>query len=42
MSEFAHALLDRQYAGQQLEKSRFARAVGTNEDNALSTLSVKV
>src|SRR6476660_7042036 len=40
MAEFAHAMLHWQYPGQQLEKSRFPRAIRTDKHGALTTLGL--
>src|SRR5437762_7965816 len=40
MSEFAHPMLHGQYPAQQLEKSRFARAIGTDKHGALTALGM--
>src|SRR5260370_42296541 len=40
MSELAHTMLHGQYPGQQLEKSRFSRAIGADEHGALTALGM--
>src|SRR5947207_12693992 len=40
MSEFAHAMLHGQYACEQLEKSRFPRAIRADKHGALTALGV--
>src|SRR5438309_4033402 len=40
MSEFAHAMLHGQYPAQQLEKSRFPRAVRADQHGALTALGM--
>ena len=40
MSEFAHAMLHGQHPGQQLEKSRFSRAIRADKHGALTALGM--
>src|SRR5712691_3347014 len=42
MSEFAHATLPWQYPAQQLEKSRFSRAVRPDKHGALTALGMEL
>src|SRR5207248_9140812 len=40
MSEFAHTMLHRQYACEQLEKSRFSSAIRADKHSALTALGL--